>query len=166
MSPDERTVVDKFKIAQAVADQIAVEQNLRSNRMSWNLTFQGFMMAAFALVVAEDLNPARIALEIIICLAGLSVTLATWHGVKAAELKSDDLKFHWNIHNLNQSRFPTPFSVGDGSKLGRRPPRIICLTTSLMWIALLVITIIFWPQPFTDGQQGHEKCIGICHNAP
>lgn len=161
MSSDERTVVDKFKIAQAVADQIAVEQNLRANRMSWNLTFQGFMMAAFALVAAEKMNQARISLEVLICFAGAAVAYATWQGIEAAQKQSTNLKKHWDDQNLSESLFPVPFLVDEGEKQGRAPTFYICMTTIFMWVALLLIIIVM-PQTFEDTEVDRRPCVGVC----
>ena len=161
MSPDERTVVDKFKIAQAVADQIAVEQNLRANRMNWNLTFQGFMMAAFALVAAEKMNQARISLEVLICFAGAAVAYATWQGIEAAQRQSTALKKYWNDLNLSESMFPVPFSVGIGEEQGRAPTFYICMTTIFMWVVLLLIIIVM-PQTFEDTEVDRQPCVGVC----
>lgn len=81
-----------YTIEAAISQQIAVEQSLRATRMSWNLTFQGFMIAAFALVAAEKMNPARLVLELTICLAGILVCFGTFMGVRAAQKQSDYLK--------------------------------------------------------------------------
>jgi len=136
-----------YEIEKAIAEQLAVEQGLRATRMNWNLTFQGFMVAAFALVASEDLTPARFLLEIIICVAGFFVALATYLGVKAAQIQSGKLKRHWQSVVASDSPYPKPFSDDFGSRLGRMPTVIICGTTMLMWIALAGI-VIWAPSTF------------------
>ena len=137
----------KFEIEEAISRQIGVEQGLRSTRMNWNLTFQGFMVAAFALVAAEELTPARFALELIICGAGFAVALATWFGIRAAQMQSNLLKTHWRKHVPADSPYPVPFSLEGGSKLGRLPTAMICGTTMVMWLALTAI-VVFAPATF------------------
>lgn len=126
-----------FTIEAAISQQIAIEQSLRATRMTWNLTFQGFMIAAFALVAAENMNPARIVLELTICGAGTFVGLGTYLGIWAAQRQSNYLKGLWN----DASPYPRPFSRGGGALMGRLPTHIICVTIIAMWGALIWILV-------------------------
>lgn len=129
---------DKFKIAEAVANQIAVEQTLAGNRLSWNLTFQGFMLASYALVAtAQTTYPNRDLIHVIIIAAGVIVSLATMSGVHASRMKSSNLKKYWERKGLSDSGYPLPYSEGIGSTMGRLPPYVICGIVALMWLALL-----------------------------
>lgn len=133
----------RFQIAKAVADQIHVEQGLVATRMTWNLTFQGFMIASYALIAAAATSePAKFSVQLIICLAGAAVAGATFAGVKAASTQSSFLKAHWTLNRLDETGFPRPFSVDGHAKLGRLPPRVICATIGLMWFGLVVLPLI------------------------
>jgi hypothetical protein len=132
---------ERFAIAEAVAQQVAVEQQLVATRMSWNLTFQGFMIASYALIAAADTSePARFLIQMVICAAGLIVAAATYAGVIAASSQSSFLKARWKDLSLDSTGYPRPFSIEIGAKLGRLPPRVICGTVALMWIALIILT--------------------------
>lgn len=128
----------KFKIAEAVAKQIAMEQTLAGNRLSWNLTFQGFMLASYALVAtAQTTYPNRDFIHAIIIAAGVIVSLASMSGVHASRMKSSSLKAFWTDNGLSESGYPLPFSEGAGSVMGRLPPYVICGIVACMWLALL-----------------------------
>jgi hypothetical protein len=125
-------------VAQAIAIQIGVEQQHMAARMNWNLTFQGFMIASYALVATADGSaPARNFIQATITLAGFAVSLATLFGVLAASRQSSYLKSHW-MHVLGEDCiYPRPFSVGKGSLWGRLPSRGICIALMIMWAVLL-----------------------------
>ncbi len=131
---------NKLTIAKAVAEQIGVEQAVVANRLSWNLTFQGFMIASYALVATSAFTePSRTWIHLIIIVAGILVSVSTFIGVWASRLQSSQLKRHWDEQNLDISGYPRPFAEPLPSLLGRIPPFLICFTISAMWIALLFI---------------------------
>jgi hypothetical protein len=126
-------------IANAIAAQIGTEQQLMAARMNWNLTFQGFMIASYALVAtAEGSAPARELIQGSIIAVGFLVALATLFGVLAASRQSSYLKEHWTRVLGSDSVFPRPFSIGRGSLWGRLPSRGICASLMLLWIALAI----------------------------
>lgn len=134
----------KFAIAQAIAKQIELEQGLTANRLNWNLTFQGFMLASYALVAtAETSDPNRDWVHAIIITAGVVVSLATLLGVHASRMQSSDLKAFWLENGLDETGHPRPFSRKEVSAVGRLPPYLICGVVALMWIALISIDLIF-----------------------
>jgi hypothetical protein len=144
----------KLAIANAIAEQISREQNLVSNRMTWNLTFQGFMIAAFALVAAAELTqPAKILLEVAISVAGAVVATVTISGVAAAQKQSDYLKAEFRHHfmaispttgkeeTLPDFPYPRPFSVRQGSEKARNTSKVILIVLAVMWCVLLASTL-------------------------
>lgn len=134
----------KFAIAQAVAKQIETEQGLTANRLNWNLTFQGFMLASYALVAtAETSDPNRDWVHAIIIAAGIIVSLATLLGVHASRMQSSDLKVFWNESGLDETGHPRPFSRKEISMIGRLPPYLICGVVAIMWLALISIDLVF-----------------------
>lgn len=131
---------DKVEIAKAIGAQIGVEQSLVASRLNWNLTFQGFMIASYALVAtAATTAPSRDLIQNIIIAAGVVVSLATLLGILASRGQSSYLKKFWMEEGIDASGFPRPFSQSGGSFLGRIPPILICVTIIAMWLALLVI---------------------------
>ena len=134
--------MDKTETAQVaayVAEQLAAERDLISSRLNWNLTFQGFMIASYALVAtAAASQPAKHVIQSAITISGFIVAAATLAGVVAASRQSDYLKKHWFRVIGEESIYPRPFSKGAGSKIGRLPPRVICGALMLMWCVLQV----------------------------
>jgi hypothetical protein len=129
-----------------IAEQIWREQTLVSNRLSWNLTFQGFMIAGFALVATSQYSaPDQRTIQLIVTGAGFVVSFSTFLGILAAQRQSSFLKKKWikvfnsedDIDDPNNHEFyPRPFSDSIGSKLGRFHPLIICFALCAMWLAL------------------------------
>ena len=125
------------QVAAAVAAQLAAERELVSARLNWNLTFQGFMIASYALVAtAQASEPARQIIQSAITISGFVVAGATLVGVLAASRQSDYLKNHWMRVLGEDSVYPRPFSASGGSRLGRLPPRVICIALMAMWCVL------------------------------
>jgi len=150
------TFNQELALATAIGEQIWREQSLVANRMTWNLTFQGFMIAGFALIATADFStPDRMTLELVVAAAGVIVALATLAGVYAAHRQSSYLKKCWVAQftppptdaegesgqdaagEPREHEFlPRPFSDSTGSRLGRIAPRTICVTVAIMWIVL------------------------------
>jgi hypothetical protein len=128
----------EYRVSEAIAKQIEVEQGLVATRLNWNLTFQGFMVASYALVATADASaPARNFIHVTITLVGFVVALATLMGILASSRQSTYLKQHWDNIFSKGTIYPRPFSSGDGSKLGRIPSRALCGALMFMWLVLL-----------------------------
>lgn len=107
------------RIADMVSKQIEVEQGLSSSRMTWNLTFQGFTIAGYALVATADGSaPGRIIVQSLIGGVSMVVALATMRGLVASQRQRNYLRRLWRENGL-MHYFPEPFSDPHGSKLGR-----------------------------------------------
>ncbi len=131
--------VEAGNVAAAIASELAAERELVATRLNWNLTFQGFMIASYALVAtAEASDPARNTIQLAITTSGFVVAAATLAGVLAASRQSDYLKRHWIKIMGEDSIYPRPFSTSKGSWLGRLPPRVICGCLMAMWCVLQV----------------------------
>lgn len=126
-----------IRLADMLARQIEIEQTLTANRMAWNLTFQGFMIAGFALVATADGSaPARSVVQFLIAAVSLVVSYATIRGIVASQRQRTYLRRYWMANRLSNS-FPEPFSASAGSKLGRTQPLWICWALMAMWIVLI-----------------------------
>lgn len=138
----------KFKIAEAVADQVWREQQLTSNRMTWNLTFQGFLFAAFSFTFSSLANATpslpRVFLQIVIAIGGFSVSQATSHSILASQLQRDFMKDIWKqlYDPATLTSYPRPFSVNPESDRGRRSATSIIKTIQYMWVALGVFALL------------------------
>lgn len=129
-------------VSDAVGKLIEAEQRLVATRVNWNLTFQGFMIAAFALVsTAQTSDPKKFWLHMVIACVGIVIAWTTLIGVKAAGLQIDYLKAHWERVVRDDSVHPRPFSSPAGSVSGRSPPKIICWALMLMWAFLVGVIL-------------------------
>lgn len=128
-------------LAQFIAAQIRDEQNLSSVRMNWNLTFQGFTLAGYAvLAAAEKTSPARFLIQLAVAVFASVIALTTWQALVASQHQRTYLKKAWAAASLSLF-FPEPFSNPAGSRLGRRSAEWICLSTLLMWLVLGVAAV-------------------------
>lgn len=139
----------------AISEQIWREQQLVSTRVTWNLSFQGFMGVVYTFSAS---NPAGVLIQIVVGLAGFTVSYFCYLGIKAAQLQSGKLKEHWiNVFhrpallegqecNLSNGAYPQPFSRNAGSSQGRRSSRRVCETLMVMWGVLELITALIHPE--------------------
>lgn len=127
----------QIRIAEMIAKQIEVEQGLANTRMSWNLTFQGFTIAAYTLVAASGgTAPAKWILGTAIGLASALIAFMTMRGIIASQNQRKYLKDYWEANGLRRF-FPEPFSVASTSVHGRLPSYAICIVLIVMWAILL-----------------------------
>lgn len=130
-----------------VGKQIEVELSLSATRMNWNLTFQGFMIAGYALLsTADGATPSRLVLQITIALAAFGTTIGTLMGLYASGMQRQYLKDIWRDNGLYHC-FPAPFSNDTGSQLGRHAARSICCALLLMWAVLFVTAFTDFKDP-------------------
>lgn len=128
---------DRRFLAEFISNQIEVEQNLSSSRMTWNLTFQGFTIAGYALLATADgASPARFWMQFLVASVSIVIAFATWRGITASQQQRAYLRRTWTETGLNQ-HFPQPFSAPSGSRLGRSPPVWMCCSLIVMWLVLI-----------------------------
>jgi hypothetical protein len=143
----------KFEIGTEIAEQIWREQQLTSNRMTWNLTFQGFLFAAFSVVSVTSFTSvtslvaipgaSRMFLQLVIALGGIAVGQATKHSIRASQLQRDYMKEIWRkLYNPpTLASYPRPFSVNLESDRGRHSATMIIRTILCMWTALATLAV-------------------------
>ena len=158
------------EIAGAIAEQIKVEQELSSRRLNWNLTFQGFMIASYALVAtAERYEAAHPWIQLVIVSAGAFVSWYTLKGLRASWGQRDFVKSFWS-DDLEASGIPRPFSKGPVSVDGRLPARRICEIIVGMWVLLGVTTVLLTlteHNPQADGTKAADSAhAGVEQVAP
>ncbi len=142
----------QIRYADIIAKQIEVEQGLSSTRMTWNLTFQGFTIAAYALVASSNgTTPAKGILGAAIGISSALIAYVTMRGVVASQHQRKYLKDCWAANNLSRY-FPEPFSEPSVSALGRWPSYTICLVLMLMWAILLITPVWSWDDKPTQIQ--------------
>jgi hypothetical protein len=117
--------------------EIAREENLINNRLTWMLTFQGFLFAAIALMGNEKIHlPLKSALQCIIPALGIAVAISGIMGVTAAYLAICQHRKDWE-NKLNN--FPKPGGKGLASWLGRFASGSIPIVIILAWVYLLCV---------------------------
>ncbi len=138
----------KFKVAEAIAEQICRQQQLTSFRMTWNLTFQGFLIAAFALSLSSGLpgfssSPdatLKFGFQIIIGLAGGLVAWATMLSLYASRLQRDHGRELLDrlYSQLDQYSYPRP----EASRRARYAAIIIPWTLISIWAGLVTLAAL------------------------
>lgn len=135
--------VNHIRCADMITKQIEVEQGLSNSRMMWNLTFQGFTIAGYALVASSNgATPAKIVLETAIAFSSILIAYMTLRGVVASQIQRQFLKDWWAENGLSDY-FPEPFSRSRTSSRGRLPVYSICLVLMAMWIVLIIAHVGF-----------------------
>jgi len=117
---------DKRPYVEQISREISAEQGLVAARMTWNLTFQGFLFAAYALAVSRtpESSGALIApLLETLPWAGIAIAALTFLGIIAAFWQINNLKRCW-YGNESELKViaPRPFSPVLVGLLGRLPP--------------------------------------------
>lgn len=144
-----------FDFAEEAAEQIWREQQLTGSRLSWNLTFQGFLFAAYGIVFARSpVAPLVTYLLWTLAGAGIIVAVATYLSVHASQIQRDYLKRIWEKlyrdelqHDAPEGSdpiarfYPRYFSIGPVSSKGRGAPIVILGTVGCMWV---IFGILSW----------------------
>jgi hypothetical protein len=117
--------------------QIEREQGLVNNRLSWMLTFQGFLFASIALVANKDTESAtRLVFRNVIPAIGIAVALLALVGIHAAALSSNEIKAKWKQRD-GFHYYPPAFGTRTVSLLGRVTSYGIPTSVILAWLLLL-----------------------------
>ncbi|MHC5748934.1 MAG: hypothetical protein ACYTXT_45310, partial [Nostoc sp.] len=99
--------------------QLERELSLINNRISWMLTFQGFLFATIALVANKNTEQAiRIVFRNVIPTIGIVVAFLALIGVHAAHLSIKSIKTRWK-QNLDYLEYSQAFGTSTSSILGR-----------------------------------------------
>jgi hypothetical protein len=131
--------------AEQLAKEIATEHGLVTTRMTWNLTFQGFLFAAFALAASkpgakpnEPMSEHVSALMSTLPWAGICTAALTLIGILAAFSQINHLKRAWYGHEgALRAVAPRPFSHWFGGLAGRIPSVGITGVLIGCWISLI-----------------------------
>lgn len=123
-----------------VAHQINREDTLVNYRLTWALQLNGFLFAALALVSKDITGPVKAFFEFAIPLIGLSVTVAGFIGVLAAQRQLRYLTSLWNEERYPE--WPRPFGDARAFRLGTYPAYGPMVILSLAWFALLVFNVV------------------------
>ncbi|ATQ43558.1 hypothetical protein [Caulobacter mirabilis] len=146
---------DRMAMHTAISEQIWREQNLVSQRMTWNFTFQGMLVAIYVFAGSSLDGRAGSAVQLVLGGAGILVCLAVLFSVVAAQNQSTRLKAHWvrafcapgtkvDDCDLQTGPFPQPFSPKTYSGWGRWASRGICIILCGLWVVLVLIVAADW----------------------
>ncbi|HEX8126797.1 MAG TPA: hypothetical protein VF548_14575 [Allosphingosinicella sp.] len=124
--------------AERLTREISTEHGLVAARMTWNLTFQGFLFAAYALGSSRAGQEPQVALLLrTLPIAGAVTAGLTFIGIVAAWARINGLKRDWYSNQPEFERFrPRPFSHPVGGFFGRVPPFGITFVLLWCWTSL------------------------------
>ena len=133
------TLKDKYDYT---ARQILREERLINNRLSWMLTFEGFLFAALALTAnASNEGVLRNSLKYTIPATGIAVAVLTMVGISGAYVSINQIKIFWGKQKGIKC-FPLPYGSPQASARGRVTSHGIPLAMMLMW-SLIYLFYIF-----------------------
>lgn len=117
------------------SNHIEKEIDLVNNRLSWMLTFQGFLFASLSIVTSKEVDASlRATLRDAFSYAGVIVSALTLLGLYASALQRDSLKRQWT--KLGHKGFPELSSKAQISAMGRITSFGIPLTIIVVWIVV------------------------------
>lgn len=128
---------EKF-LHQHLAGQISHEENLINNRLTWMLTFQGFLFASLALMTNNQtsLESLRRWLLCVIPFTGALVAFVTFLGICAAYRSIDK---HKKECEPLIKHYPMPGGGKCASKLGRFTSKSIPWILIVAWISWILV---------------------------
>ena len=122
------------------SDQITKEEGLIHNRITWMLTFQGFLFAAVVLSAKSDVDPilGPLLRRTIPVVALVSAVLGLI-GVRAAYISINNIKafLAWYEKEYPQPVKPPAFGTPMASKLGRVTSHGLPVLVILAWLYML-----------------------------
>lgn len=124
------------ELHQMVTAQVEREQVLINNRISWMLTFEGFLFAGLALAGDSKSTPEfRRAIKETFPLVGATVAVLTVFGVLAATLAIVNAKTFWK-NLVGTAGFPTPHGSLTASILGRATSFGVPIAVAVAWVVI------------------------------
>lgn len=118
--------------------QLERELSLINNRISWMLTFQGFLFATIALVANKNTEQAiRLVFRNVIPTIGIVVAFLALIGVHAAHLSIESIKTRWK-QNLDYLEYSQAFGTSTSSILGRVPSYGIPISIIIAWFLFFI----------------------------
>jgi hypothetical protein len=118
--------------------QLERELSLINNRISWMLTFQGFLFATIALVANKNTEQAiRIVFRNVIPTIGIVVAFLALIGVHAAHLSIKSIKTRWK-QNLDYLEYSPALGTSTSSILGRVPSYGIPISIIIAWFLFFI----------------------------
>ncbi|MDX1955185.1 MAG: hypothetical protein SFU20_06590 [Chitinophagaceae bacterium] len=125
-----------LQIAEYHRNLIAAEQTLINNRMTWMMTFQGFLFATYAVAMNKenDVNTSEL-IFFIIPLAGMFMAFFSIFGLIAAHFAIDGIKAKFNKLNL-EGGLVAPFSKSWTAILGRIGAFSFPIVIIITWIVI------------------------------
>jgi hypothetical protein len=126
---------------------VTIEQGLINNRITWMMTFQGFLFAAFAVSMSDQNDKiVRGILYNVLPLVGMSVAFFTAVGVVAAisSISSIKTQFRESVYN----KWPAPYSNPLISFLGR--------IVALSFPVIIIITWLFIYYNYSSARESRK----------
>lgn len=161
----------------AISEQIWREQQLVSNRMQWNFSFQAFLAAIYVFSASNFQGLNELIFQAILCFVGGTVSYFCLQGVTAAQNQSSRLKEHWTKEfspaadgdykksDLKSGAFPQPFSDSKGSNRGRLASRGVCWVLIAMWVLFLCVVAMRFLTP-QQSLNNHQVLVCALTSAP
>ena len=134
---NQKPLINKEFVYEHLSKEITREESLINNRLTWTLTFNGFLFASVALIGKKQIHPQlEIILHLIIPIVGTAVAGFGILGVIAAYLAIHQQRKEWG-HLLNN--YPKPGGKSLASWSGRIASLLIPATMLAAWISIFFV---------------------------
>lgn len=122
--------------AERIAAQIAAENVLITQRMGWNLTLQGFLLAALGLSMKD--GEVSVTLDVdAIAVLGCTISGLVALSISAAYLQKSELMDQWKTIASQEIFHPQPFGSGLAHYMGLLAAIAIPLSIVGFWLWVL-----------------------------
>jgi hypothetical protein len=123
--------------------QLERELNLINNRLSWMLTFQGFLFTTTALAANNNTDQTMsMGLKYGIPFVGILVAFLALFGIHAAHLSITNIRTRWKWYG-GYLGYSLAFGNPDARKYGRIPSYGIPISIIIAWLAWFVWLLFF-----------------------
>lgn len=117
--------------------QIEYEQGLINNRISWMLTFQGFLFGSMALVASDNsAEVIRMTFKTIVPLLGILTSSLAIVGIYASCLTIDAVRRRWKSHP-NSCEYIATLGLSKASIAARITSYGIPASTIFAWLSIM-----------------------------
>jgi len=129
---------DKVRISyEHLAHQIEREDGLINTRVTWMLTFEGFLFAALALVASKESDPTiQMVLKYALPIIGFVIAFLAYHAIGAALSTLTYLKDLWEPENY--PGYPQPFGKEMQHTRGASYSKGLPVTIMVLWFVVFI----------------------------
>lgn len=122
---------------EVLSHQIEREDGLINTRITWMLTFEGFLFAALALVANDNSDPTiQLILKYVLPIVGSAVAFLALLAISAAFSALEDLRKRWD--QTKYPNYPRPFGNENEHASGATYCKGVPIVIIVFWAVVLL----------------------------